>query len=224
MILARFENHPGRSKIVDRDYLFHEVYTRRLLSRDLSLDSALKPGDRIDMCVSFRLPRTCAGICPVCNCDSNEVSDEVEWYEASTNRLALKLTLPVSSKCGLWYQSVIVTDKGEKKEKQSSLVELDSSRIPSSELGFGSRRRKEGADGAEDVIQHFRRVQVIHSFPYSRLIDKVGCLQKIDQARGSGLGVSGIHTRSQFTTCREVATDISCTECSESFLSSEEKV
>jgi hypothetical protein len=82
MVLCnKFSGHPGYELVKRKQYLFQDAANGRDLSIKLHFTSAVRPGQKIVMCMILFSPEGQNNICPKCGAVTVAGSNvDVDWY------------------------------------------------------------------------------------------------------------------------------------------------
>lgn len=80
ILSKRFEKHPGHKKVQSKEYVIEDGLSGRELDRMLELVSCLRPGQKIEMCITFSDGNIESNTCPRCQTESIGSTESREWY------------------------------------------------------------------------------------------------------------------------------------------------
>ncbi|KAF8856733.1 hypothetical protein BDZ45DRAFT_745206 [Acephala macrosclerotiorum] len=148
---VRFRHVPGLKKVQNNEYAIQERRSKRNLDLRAPWESVFLPGRKFNMSMTFHRQQNPVSSCPGCQTE-NAVSTDQDDAEIQCANL----------ECNMWYQRIVEVheDPGTRTFDASSLQSGTSPTLSS--LGKRKRARGLSETDAEDKIQHFRRVQVIH--------------------------------------------------------------
>jgi hypothetical protein len=88
ILCNKFSNRPGHEMVKRRQYIMQDELSGRELHPAIPLDVAVRPGQKMNMCMVFYSKEEPENTCPRCGTITLARSDEdVEWYATADNHL-----------------------------------------------------------------------------------------------------------------------------------------
>lgn len=81
ILSKRFEKHPGHKKVHNGEHVNEDGVSGHELDRMLELISCLRPGQKIEMCVTFSEANIESNTCPRCQTEyTGSTESRIQWY------------------------------------------------------------------------------------------------------------------------------------------------
>ncbi|CZR63961.1 uncharacterized protein PAC_13858 [Phialocephala subalpina] len=96
ILSKRFEKHPGHKKVQSGEYVIEDGISGHELDRMLELVSCLRPGQKIEMCITFAEANIESNTCPRCQTESvGSAGSRIQCQNPS---------------CKMWFQRIVTAD------------------------------------------------------------------------------------------------------------------